>query len=192
MVKIVLDDKEKAIIGELVKDPRASDNKISKLTNIPLKTVTRRRKYLEEKNLLYYFTYLDNFSGTNVFTSRQQYIITFKHGITREIFIKRFGENFDLLSSSSVIQKHVLESHLGEQNGCIVLVMIIESFSKDDLVEIFNAEIIKIINDAFGQNSVLRTEVIDLTIELNLLHNYSKYSMKNGKLTKISNKMFIS
>jgi DNA-binding Lrp family transcriptional regulator len=49
-----IDDVEKQIIKELVIDPKISDNKISKNTNIPLKTVNRKRKKLEENNYINY------------------------------------------------------------------------------------------------------------------------------------------
>jgi len=94
--------------------------------------------------------------------------------------------------NNQIILKHVLESHLGEQNGCLVLVMIIESFSKNDLVEIYNAEIVKLLADALGMDSVAHTEVIDLTMHLNHLHNYSNYNMKNGKIDKIPTNIFVS
>ena len=92
----------------------------------------------------------------------------------------------------SMTMKHILESHVGEQNGCLVLVMIIESFSKNDLIEIFNAEIIKIIIDSFGHDSVVHTEVIDLTLQLSQMHNYSNFNMKNGKIDKIPKNIFVS
>lgn len=190
--KYKLDDKEKAIVLELIKDPRISDNKIAKITKIPVKTVNRKRKLLESLNLISYYSYLHNFSGTGLFTSRQLFIIQFRHGITRDLFIKRFGNQFELLRNNPVVLKHVLESHLGEQNGCIVLIMIIESFSKNDLIEIFNAEIVKLIATAFGPDAVSHTEVIDLTMQLNLLHNYSSYNQKNGKMNTVPGNMFVS
>ena len=42
-----LDDQEKLIVRELIKDPRISDNQISTNTNIPLKSVNRKRKRME-------------------------------------------------------------------------------------------------------------------------------------------------
>lgn len=190
--KYRLDEKEKAIVIELIKNPRASDNAISKITKIPVKTVNRKRKILESKNIISYYTYLDNFSGTKIFTSRQLFLVRFRHGITRDFFIKRLGERFDKLNSNKAVLKHVLESHLGEQNGCLVLTMVIESFSKNDLIEIFNAEIVKIISEAFGIDAVSHTEVIDLTVQLSLLHNYSSFNMKNGKIDKIPGTIFVS
>lgn len=190
--KIKLDDKEVLIVKELIKNPRSSDNAISKITKIPVKTVNRKRKGLESRNLISYYTYLHNFSGTKLFTSRQLFIIRFKHGITRDSFVRKLGDHFEKIVNNQIILKHVLESHLGEQNGCLVLVMIIESFSKNDLVEIYNAEIVKLLADALGMDSVAHTEVIDLTMHLNHLHNYSNYNMKNGKIDKIPTNIFVS
>ena len=187
----LLDEKERLIILELIKNPRASDNSISAATKIPVKTVNRKRKFLESKNLISYYVYLDNFAGTKIFTSRQLFLVRFRHGITRDFFMKRLAERFEKLNSSKVVSKHILESHLGEQNGCLVLTMIIESFSKNDLIEIFNAEIVKLISETFGTDAVSHTEVIDLTVQLSLLHNYSPFNLDNGKMDKVPN-IFVS
>jgi DNA-binding Lrp family transcriptional regulator len=187
-----LSEVEKKIVIELVKNPRASDNFISKITKVPLKTVNRKRKELETKGFLNYYAYLDNFFGTKLFTSRQMFLIKFKHGITRDYFIKKFSERFDKLLNNPIIFKHVFETHLGEQNGCLVLVCVLESFSKNDLIEIFNAEIVRLITEALGPDSISQTEVIDLTMDLSLLHNYSCHNMKNGYLKKIPDKIFVS
>ena len=47
---------ERRIIRNLIKNPRISDNKISKITGIPTITVNRKRKKLEAEGLLHYHT----------------------------------------------------------------------------------------------------------------------------------------
>ena len=54
-----LDEQERRIVRELIKDPRISDNQIAKNTRVPVMTVNRKRKLLEEKGLLNYYCYLD-------------------------------------------------------------------------------------------------------------------------------------
>ena len=53
-------EKQEKIIIELIKDARVSDTRIAQKTGIPLKTVNRLRKQLEENNYLSYFTYFKN------------------------------------------------------------------------------------------------------------------------------------
>ena len=73
-----LDGKEKEILKELIKNPRISDNQISKNTKIPVKTVNRKRKLLEKRSLIHYMVHLDNSrSGTGVFSTKHMYIIQF-------------------------------------------------------------------------------------------------------------------
>ena len=54
-MKIKLDEQEQKIIKELIRDPRISDNQIGRNTKIPVKTVNRKRKNLEQRNIISYF-----------------------------------------------------------------------------------------------------------------------------------------
>lgn len=165
-----LDKQEALIVKELTNDPRISDNQIARLTGIPVKTVNRKRKLLEEKGLLQYFTYLDTSSeGTGDFSSRKLYMITFKEGITRSGFMSVFPLQ---KIRNNLSRKHILESHLGEYNGRLVLLIIIESRKESDILEIFNAEIMPVINESFGESSIRHINVVPLTHMLTLLHNY--------------------
>ena len=49
-----LDEQEQLIIKALIKDPRMSDNNIGKLTKVPIRTVSRKRKKLEQENKIEY------------------------------------------------------------------------------------------------------------------------------------------
>ena len=83
-----LSESEKKIVRELVKNPRISDNQLSKNTQIPVMTVNRKRKSLERDGYLRYFTSLDTGEhGTGKYKAKQMYIIKFKIGITRQDFI---------------------------------------------------------------------------------------------------------
>ena len=93
-----LDAQEKLIVRELIKNPRISDNQISRNTKIPVMTVNSKRKALEKEGNIRYFTSLDTGEhGTGKYKAKQLYIIKFKIGITREKFIKE-EEDKSLLS----------------------------------------------------------------------------------------------
>ena len=49
------DEQKKLIIKALIKDPRMSDNNIGKLTKVPIRTVSRKRKKLGQNNEISYY-----------------------------------------------------------------------------------------------------------------------------------------
>ena len=73
------DEQEKLIIKALVKDPRMSDNSIGKLTKVPIRTVSRKRKKLEQDNRISYYVSINKRDK-----SRHLYLIKFKMGITKK------------------------------------------------------------------------------------------------------------
>lgn len=99
-----IDWQEKSIISYLIRNPRASDNEISRKTKIPLKSVNRKRKKLESQGLIYYFTYLDNSpAGTGCFGSRKLYTVRLKRGITRNQIAQKIAET---KQQSSILKAH--------------------------------------------------------------------------------------
>jgi len=176
-----LDSQEHHIVKQLIKNPRISDNKISRLTGIPLRTVNRKRKALEAQNLISYFTYLHSFTdGLCHFNARNLVTLKFRLGITRKMLVDSIDAGSD---SAAFNSKHVLESHIGESNGHLMLVMIIESMSHADIIEIINAEIVPGFQQTFGKDVIIDTSVIELSVMLRMLHNYMPgRNMKNGKI----------
>ncbi|MFP4423815.1 MAG: winged helix-turn-helix domain-containing protein [Candidatus Woesearchaeota archaeon] len=174
-----LDDQEKEIVRQLIINPRNSDNQISKITGIPLKSVNRKRKKLEEEGYIQYFTYLDTSSiGTGDFSTRQEYTVTFKPGMTR----KRFLENNPLARLDRSMSKHILEAHLGEKDGKLALILIIESRIESDTIEIINAEIIPKLTKHFNEPIVEDISNVRLSNMLRLLHNYTPIRNVKSKL----------
>ena len=79
------DDQERAILKALIRDPRQSDNYISKITKVPTPTVRRKRKRFEEEGLINYFAAIDmQETGAGPLHSRRAplYIIKFRIGVT--------------------------------------------------------------------------------------------------------------
>ena len=77
------DEQEKLIIKALIKDPRMSDNNIGKLTKVPIRTVSRKRKKLEQNNEINYYVSINPKSK-----ARHLYSIKFKIGITKKNLIE--------------------------------------------------------------------------------------------------------
>ena len=177
-----LDEQELIIVRELIKNPRLSDNKISERTGIPVKTVNRKRKILEDEGMLHYFTYLDNTSnGTASFTSRKMYVIKLRKGITRSEYIASEVNDKPVELHS----KHILDAHLGEIDGQLALIIIIESRLESDILEIFNAELVPQLKKKFGNDAVDSVQVLQLSIPLRFLHNYQPLvNLAKGKIRK--------
>ena len=178
-----LDEQEINITKELIKNPRSSDNAISRATGIPVMTVNRKRKKLEEEGIISYYTSVKSFeSGINIFHARQLYVIQLKSGITREEYLSYMGKNPDTKGEESY---YVEESYLGEQNGRLALILLIEAKTEAELVEIFNGRIVKNIKKAFGENSITHIETSRINICTRIFHNYMpSVNMESGKIMK--------
>jgi len=177
---VEIDQQEKVIIRELIKNPKISDNKISKNTKVPVKTVNRKRKILEKRGLINYFTYLNNgINGTGRFSAKQQYIITFKYGITRSNIIEKIGREMPRL----IELKHIADCSVGDKDGHAIIAITIESRLESDIIEVFNAEILPKFKRLFGEDAVIKTEVITLNVPIVMLHNYMPLvNIMHGKI----------
>ena len=164
---IQLDEQEQLVVKELIKNPRLSDNQISKLTKVPVMTVNRKRKSLEERNLLSYFCYLDTSRyGTDSMPARQLYMIKLKIGITKKELIEKIVESNVLLKFS------IYEGFIGEKDGQLVFSLVLEGSRGNEIMEIFNGEIVPILYEKFGKDCIDETFVVRLTTNVIILKNY--------------------
>ncbi len=173
-----LDDFEQRIIKQLVKNPRISDNQISKITKIPVKTVNRKRKKLEEEGVLTYTTIV-NYGTVGVFGTTQLYLVIFKEGVTKKSLV-------DFLNSidyNTHLIKHIDSCFVGEFEGNSTIVFIIQSRLDKDVVEIFNADIVSMINSKFGSQAIKDVKVLRINDLISLNHNYLvTRNMHNGRI----------
>ena len=152
-----IEEKDKLIIKELIKRPRISDSAISKNTGIPVKTVNRRRKYLEKSNTLNYMTFVNNFpGGTARFNSMALYTILFEYGVTTEGLRKIITSQE--YNQHPIITKHVMLDMVGEKEGMVTYTLIITSRAHEDLVEILNADIVPMMKRYMGNDSIRKIE----------------------------------
>ena len=178
-----LDEQEKKIVRALIKDPRLSDNQVSKLTRVPVMSVNRKRKALEKDGILNYFCYLDTSRyGLNILPARQLYIVKLKIGITKKNFI-------DIIKKDPVTRNantsFIYESYVGEKDGHLVWAVVIEGGKGNEIVEIFNGKFVPMLKKNFGNDSIVEVFTVRLTSQLRLLHNYMPLiNMENGKIKK--------
>ena len=178
-----IDAQERKIIMELIRNPRISDNQIGKRTRVPIRTVSRKRKRLEEEGLINYYTSLNRRKdGTGRFGSRQLHIIKFRLGITRDQLIKEIKEEKMVKLSYG---RYVYESHLAEIEGHVALVMIIEGSTEDDVVDHFNKDVIPSLLRNHGKDSLEKVSTIRLSDPIRIFHNYlTMVNLEKGFIKK--------
>ena len=85
-----LDETERKIVRELIRNARASDSEISKRTGIPVMTINRRRKRLEDSKLIRYYCSIDKGEfGLKIFGAKELFIVQFKIGISKKEYLEK-------------------------------------------------------------------------------------------------------
>lgn len=177
------DIQEEKVIRELIRNPRISDNQISRNTKIPVTSVNRKRKVLEERGFINYYTdisYENQKIGQH--NARQLYIIKFKEGITRQKYLNEIekSENF-----RKVNPRHHAESFLGEIDGHFAVILILEARNDDELVEIFNGSVIEGIKSRHGKDCIRNILTAKVTFPFRVHHNYIPlFNMEKGIIKK--------
>lgn len=183
----MFDEKEQKILRELVRNPRVSDNQIAKNAKIPVMTVNRKRKKLEEEGKVLYFTYINNLDSD--FNARQLYIIKFKSGITRELYINKIRGDSKF---KEVYSKYVSDSYLGEKDGHLALIMTIDARNESELVEVFNGLIVKSLKSNFGDDAILEIVTSRISLPVRIHHNYLPLiNMEKGIVKKSWNDEYL-
>lgn len=165
-----LDEAAKKIVRSLVRDPRLSDNAISARTGVPVRTVSRRRKALEQDGRIAYFAALNmQTGGTGDFAARHLYIVKFRLGITVERILN------DIRSEPKVVTvftQLILESHVAEINGQVSLLLFIEGKDDTQIVESFQGKIVPLLLKNHGADSIQEVQTIRVLAPIRFLHNY--------------------
>jgi len=176
-----LDAQESKIVRALIRNPRSSDNEISRKTGVPVMTVNRKRKKLEDERLLRYYVSIDKGEfGLHIFDAKELYIIKMKMGITRQSYLEMFEEDpkWRMLNS-----KFISQTWLGEKEGHLALIIILDAPTEDQLVEEFNGRIVPFITDKFGKDAIVSVETVSLDKLVRIHHNYlPAINMERGRI----------
>jgi DNA-binding Lrp family transcriptional regulator len=165
-----IDDQERAILKALIRDPRQSDNYVSKITGVPTPTVRRKRHRLENEGLLSYFAAIDmQETGTGTFSARHLYIIKFRIGVTVKQIIEEIKNEPNV---RSVFTDLIYESHIAEMDGRVALVMIIEGKNDADIIENVQGKIVPSLRKNHGPDSIEEVSTLRLLGPIRLFHNY--------------------
>lgn len=179
----VFDDQEKAIIRALVRNPRLNDHAISEKTNVPSKTVTRKRRKLEEEGVLSYYTMINMMDGgTQHFTTRHLYIIKFRLGVTKKQIVDEIKNEPNI---KSVFTELIFESHVAELDGHIALLMLIEGKDDSDVVESMQAKIIPSLRKNHGADSIEEIQTLRVLAPIRIMRNYiPMVNMNDGTMNE--------
>jgi DNA-binding Lrp family transcriptional regulator len=178
-----LDEQERQIVRELIRDPRNSDNGIGQATDLNARTVARKRQKLEEEGILSYYTHVDlSEKGTGQFPVRHLYIIKFSLGITlsqvaedikREPFV------------CSIFTEIIFESHIAEIDGRIAMLLFIEGHSDADIVETVQKHLVPSLRRNHGMDAIEEISTFRLLSPVRIMHNYLPFvNMENGFIKK--------
>ncbi len=165
-----LDSQAVKVVKALIKDPRLSDNQIGLQTGVPIRTVNRKRKKMEEEGLLRYYTELNmGADGTGRFNARHLYLVKFKLGISQSRIIKEVKEEPNV---RTVFTDFIYESHIAEIKGHAALALIIEGSSDDEVNTKFNEIMVPSLEKNHGKDSIVDITTIRLGKPIRLFHNY--------------------
>ncbi len=164
-----LDSQESAIVKALIRNPRVSDNKLGEEMEIPVRTVNRKRKRLEQKGIISYMTHVNMLpSGTGRFQVQHLFIIQFRLGITFSQIEREIRDEPNVIT---IFTELIFESYIAEIDGHIALVMVVEGGSESDIVERFQAYIIPSLQKNHGKDSVEKVSTIRLLQPIRMLKN---------------------
>ena len=165
-----LDESERLIVKSLIKNPRMSDNQIAKQTGVAVMTVNRKRKKLEEEGILQYFANLRRGeNGLGLFEVSQLYIIKFRAGLTKSAYVSGLEQQTKARVFNA---KFVNMSFLGEKDGHLALILLLEAPTKTKLTDEFNGYIIPFIRSCFGEHAIEEVQAIHINDIIRMHHNY--------------------
>ncbi len=165
-----LDTQEVKVVKALIRNPRLSDNQIGIKTGVPIRTVNRKRKKMEEEGLLKYYTELNmGADGTGRFNARHLYLVKFKMGISQSRIIKEVQEEPNV---RTVFTDFIYESHIAEIEGHTALALIIEGISDDEINTNFNEIMVPSLEKNHGKDSIVQITTIRLGKPIRVFHNY--------------------
>lgn len=176
-----IDDKDRAILRRLIRDPTISDNQIAKLASMPVKTVNRRRKALEDNEIVSYHLNVNmGKGGTGRFRARHLYIIVFKLGFPQSRLITEIKEEPNV---RTIFTDHIYESHIAEVDGHTALIMLVEGRSDEEINDAFNSKIIPSLKKNHGEDAIIDVKTIRLGEPIRIFHNYIfMVNMEKGKI----------
>jgi DNA-binding Lrp family transcriptional regulator len=177
-----LDEQEKLIVRELIRNPRESDNRIGEITGVNVRTVGRKRQKLENEGILSYYTHLDlSAAGTGQLSTRHVYIIKFRIGVT---FSQIKADISREPKVRSIFTELIFESHIAEVDGRLAMLLLIDGTSDTDIVQTVQEKLIPSLLENHGEGSIEEVSTMRLLLPVRFMRNYLPFiNMKAGYLS---------
>src|SRR3954466_16358910 len=165
-----LDQQERLIVRQLIRDPRESDNGIGEITGVNVRTVGRKRQRLEQSGEISYFTHLDlSGTGTGEYNTRHLYIIKFRIGVTyRQLVEDIKREPF----VRSIFTEIIFESHIAEIDGKLAMLLFIDGASDTDIVQTVQEKLIPSLLKNHGADSIEEVQTVRVLAPVRVMRNY--------------------
>lgn len=165
------DQQERAILRALIRNPRASDNRVATITGVPVRSVRRKRLRLEEAGQVKYYTAIDRErdDGAGRLTIQHMVVIKFRLGVTRAQIEDEIREEPNV---ATVFSELIRDSYLTETDGHIGLVMVVEGESDSDVTESLQAKIIPSLRNNHGDDCILEVRTMRVLGLIRREHNY--------------------
>lgn len=165
-----LDDQEKQIVVHLIRDPRASDNAVAEATGINVRTVNRKRRKMEQENLLSYYTELDLGSfGAHQYNSRHLYTIKFRIGVTYKRILEEIRAADNLPAAFSRI---IHTSHIAEIDGKVALLLYIDGTGAAEVVNTVHEQVIPVLWKMHGKDVIEEISSCRILAPVRVMRNY--------------------
>lgn len=176
-----MDDVDRAIARELVKDPRTTDKHIRDATGIALRTVGRRRKRLEEEGLIRYSAEVDLRGRSSSHRgSRKLYIIRFRLEVSLNDVRAKVAKEPSIVENTDIIY----ESHIVEVDGRLALLIVIEGASEAAIVESVHDKLLPRLIKNHGEDAIEGISTICLLDTIRRQRNYLPSINMDGSTIK--------
>ncbi|MBI2190805.1 MAG: winged helix-turn-helix transcriptional regulator [Planctomycetes bacterium] len=176
-----LDTQCRKILKALIRNPRYSDNKVARLTGVPVRTVSRKRAWMQREGILAYYSALNlQSAGIGRFNTQQMIMIKFKLGVTRSQLLEEIRSEPNVVN---VFSELIRESYIAEVEGHVALVMVMEGESDSDVAENLQGQIVPSLRKNHGEDSIVDLWSIRLLDSIRREHNYlPMVNMRDGVL----------
>lgn len=165
-----LDEQERKIVRQLIRDPRQSDNAIGEKTGVNTRTVSRKRTKLERDGILSYYTDINlSQNGLGQYSTRHLYTIKFRIGITYTQLLEDIQRE---PSVRSVFTEVIFESHIAEIDGKLAMLLFIDGTSDLDIVQTMQEKVIPSLRKNHGEDSIEEISTIRILSPVRTMRNY--------------------
>jgi DNA-binding Lrp family transcriptional regulator len=165
-----LDEQERKIVRQLIRDPRQSDNAIGEKTGVNTRTVSRKRSKLERDGVLSYYTDVNlSQNGLGQYSTRHLYTIKFRIGITYTQLLEDIQRE---PSVRSVVTEVIFESHIAEIDGKLAMLLFIDGTSDLDIVQTMQEKVIPSLRRNHGEDSIEEISTIRILSPVRTMRNY--------------------